>query len=72
MDLSGGLTARIVKSIRQYGVRLKINVKYYFTDCSGRDGGKVNKDFGTVWTVNGHRTYVSGTNMGTKLTPNNC
>ena len=72
MYLSGGLTARIIKITSHYVVRLKINGKYYFTDCSGRDGGKVNKDFGTVWTVNGHRTYVSGTNMGTKLTPNNC
>ena len=72
MYLSAGLTARIIKITSHYVVRLKINGKYYFTDCSGRDGGKVNKDFGTVWTVNGHRTYVSGTNMGTKLTPNNC
>ena len=72
MYLSAGLTARIIKITKHYVVRLKINGKYYFTDCSGRNGGKVNKDFGTVWTVNGRRTYVTGTNMGTKLTPNNC
>ena len=72
MYLSAGLTATIIKITKHYVVRLKINGKYYFTDCSGRNGGKVNKDFGTVWTVNGRRTYVTGTNMGTKLTPNNC
>lgn len=72
MYLSGGLTATIIKIPKHYVVRLKINGKYYFTDCSGSNGGKVNKPFGTVWTVNGRRTYVTGTNMGTKLTPNNC
>ena len=72
MYLSAGLSATIIKITKHYVVRLKINGKYYFTDCSGRNGGKVNKDFGTVWTVNGRRTYVTGTNMGTKLTPNNC
>ena len=56
MYLSGGLTATIIKITMHYVVRLKINGKYYFTDCSGSNGGKVNKPFGTVWTVNGRRT----------------